>query len=105
LELTKRGGVHGAFGLAPGAVGGKVWRTFTIHDGLGHDGARGISSAQKQDFIGSLYGVTFASAFCRSFSLRVTITSHLREVIGLESLAKAPLASAHALASLTRLIG
>jgi hypothetical protein len=39
--------MHGAFGVASGAKRREVWRTLAIHDGLGHDGPRGISSAQK----------------------------------------------------------
>jgi hypothetical protein len=51
FQLAKRGGMDGAFGMAACAVGGEGGKTFFVEDGLGHDGACGISGAEEQDVV------------------------------------------------------
>src|SRR5437879_2028880 len=43
--------MHSSRRMAAGAVRSEVWLTFVVQDGFGHDGARGVSGAQKQNVV------------------------------------------------------
>ena len=51
FELTQGAGMNKSRGMAASAVSGERGVSFLAEDRLGHDGARGISSAKKEDVI------------------------------------------------------
>src|SRR5437899_7936838 len=46
-QLPNCRGMHSSRRMAAGTVRREVWRTLVVQDGFGHDGARGVSRAQK----------------------------------------------------------
>jgi hypothetical protein len=44
--------------MAASTIGNKVRPSFSIHDGLGHDGPGGISGAKKQHVVALSHSIT-----------------------------------------------
>src|SRR5579864_614547 len=50
-QLLNCRGMNSSRRMAASTERREVWPTFVVQDGLGHDGARGISRAQKQNVV------------------------------------------------------
>ena len=55
FDLTKRARMNSTLWVTSCAVGREGRKSFFVHDGLGHNGTSGISSAEKQDVITRLH--------------------------------------------------
>ena len=65
-SCLQRLGPNESRGMAAGTVGSEVGPAFAVQNGLGHDGARGIAGAQKQNVVMRLVIVRLASLSCSS---------------------------------------
>src|ERR1700722_7483606 len=64
FELSQCFGTNCSRGMTTRAVSREMRLAFLVHDGLGHDGARRVSSAQKQHVVVCLHAVLLVQLSC-----------------------------------------
>src|SRR5271167_3465817 len=80
-KLLERFRTHGSGRMTAGAIRGESGLAFAVQDGLGHDRARGISGAEKENVVvGSQ--VRHASSAAAGFRARMKALANLPWTVG-----------------------